>query len=68
MSTAAHMSRMSLPIFVSCTSALSDTGILGPVLAPTVGAGVPETCAVRAGILPVGLALPPDASSSCRGQ
>ena len=27
--TAAHMSRMSLPIFVSCPPALSDTGILG---------------------------------------
>ena len=27
--TAAHMSRMSLPIFVSCTSVLSRTGILG---------------------------------------
>ena len=27
--TAARMSRMSLPIFVSCTPALSDTGILG---------------------------------------
>ena len=27
--TAAHMSRMSLPIFVSCIPVLSDTGILG---------------------------------------
>ena len=32
--TAAHMSRMSLPIFVSCTPALSDTGILGPSWRP----------------------------------
>ena len=28
--TAARMSRMSLPIFVSCRAALSNTGILGP--------------------------------------
>ena len=32
--TAARMSRMSLPIFVSCTPALSDTGILGPSWRP----------------------------------
>ena len=32
--TAAHMSRMSLPIFVSCRPVLSDTGILGPSWRP----------------------------------
>ena len=32
--TAARMSRMSLPIFVSCTPVLSDTGILGPSWRP----------------------------------
>ena len=32
--TAARMSRMSLPIFVSCTPALSDIGILGPSWRP----------------------------------
>ena len=32
--TAARMSRMSLPIFVSCRAALSDTGILGPSWRP----------------------------------
>ena len=32
--TAARMSRMSLPIFVSCRAALSNTGILGPSWRP----------------------------------
>ena len=59
--TAALRSWMSLPI--SC--------VLHPrpvrhrntrkVMASTVGTGVPKTCSVRAGSLPVGLALPPDA-------
>ena len=38
------------------------------VLASSVGTRLPETCAVRPERLPVGLALPPDASSSCRGR
>ena len=41
-------------------------GDTGTFLASTVGAGLPETAPVRAARLPVGLALPPDASSSCR--
>ena len=40
----------------------------GAVLASTVGARVSETSPVRAEGLPVGLALPPDASPSCRGE
>ena len=39
--TAARMSRMSLPIFVSCRAALSNTGILGPSWHPLWGA-VPQ--------------------------
>ena len=40
----------------------------GAVLASTVGAGVSETSPVRAEGLPVGHALPPGASPSCRGE
>ena len=46
---------------------LARHGDTGTFLASTVGAGVPTTVAVRAALLPMGLTLPPDASSSCRG-
>ena len=64
--TAARMSRMSLPIFVSCRAALSNAGILGRSWRPALGPVVPPPAPVRAPRLPVGLTLPPDASSSCR--
>ena len=42
------LSRMSLPIFVSCIPALSDHRDTGTVLASTVGAGVsPRRASVR---------------------
>ena len=66
--TAARMSRMSLPIFVSCIPALSTAGILGRSWRPTVGTGVSPTAPVRTESLPLGLTLPPDASESCRGE
>ena len=65
--TAAHMSRMSLPIFVSCIPALSHRRNTRTVMASTVGTGVSPTAPVRTERLPVGLTLPPDASESCRG-
>ena len=40
--TAARMSRMSLPILMSCTAALSDTGILGPSWRPLWEPECPE--------------------------
>ena len=40
--TAAHMSRMSLPIFVSCTPVLSSTGILGRSWRPLWEPGSPK--------------------------
>ena len=39
-----------------------------PVLASTLGTGVPPTGLVRDACLPMGLTLPPDASESCRGE
>ena len=39
----------------------------GTILASTLEAGIPATGAVQAKCLPMGLTLPPDASSSCRG-
>ena len=46
--TAARMTRMSLPILVSCIAcSICNTGILGPFMASTVGAGVPATSPVR---------------------
>ena len=66
--TATQLSRMSLPILVSCIPVLSTARNIGKVMASTVGAGVPETAPVRADRLPVRLALPPDASESCRGD
>ena len=64
--TAARMSRMSLPIFVSCIPVLSHTGILGRSWRPLWEPESPTTAAVRTESLPVGLTLPPDASPSCR--
>ena len=64
--TAARMSRMSLPIFVSCIPALSPHRDTRTVVASTVGAGIPSTAAVRTESLPMGPTVPPDASSSCR--
>ena len=66
--TAAHMSRMSLPIFVSCIPLLSHTRDTRTVMASTVGTGVSPTEAVRTESLPVGQPLPPDASESCREE
>ena len=43
--TAARMSRMSLPIFVSCIPvSVTHAGILGTVMASTVGTGVSRDC------------------------
>ena len=39
----------------------------GPVMASTVGTGVPPPVPVRSERLPVGRPLPPDAAPSCRG-
>ena len=50
--TAARMSRMSLPIFVSCIPALSQHGDTGTFMASTMGAGIPTTAAVRTACLP----------------
>ena len=41
--TAARMSRMSLPIFVSCRACSVQHRDTGTVMAPTVGAGLPTT-------------------------
>ena len=48
--TAARMSRMSLPIFVSCRAALSNTGILGPSWHPLWAQESPRLalCGLRA--------------------
>ena len=43
-------------------------GDTGKIMASTVGTGVPPTGVVRAESLPLGQSLPPDASSSCRGE
>ena len=50
-------------LFVVDTEDVEDTYVR---TASTVGAGIPTTAPVRGGSLPVGLTLPPDASSSCR--
>ena len=53
-----------LRVLHTCSVQHRDTGT---VMAPTVGAGLPTTAAVRAACLPMGLTLPSDASSSCGG-
>ena len=60
-STATRMSRMSLPILVSCTPRAVTHGDTRKVMASAVGTGVPEAAIVRAERLPVGQSLPPDA-------
>ena len=54
-----------LRVFPALTVRHRDTGT---VMASTVGAGLPTTAAVRAESLPVGLALPPDASCPLGGN
>ena len=66
--TAARMSRMSLPILVSCLPVLSHTGILGRSWRPLWEAESPRLSLSRAESLPMGLTLPPDASPSYRGE
>ena len=73
--TAARMGRMSLPIFVSCIPALSDTGILGRSWHPLWEPESPRRAlsALEAYqwdslYQPVGLALPPDASCPVGGK
>ena len=63
--TAARMSRMSLPNLRVLRARSVPHRDTGTFLASTVGAGIPETAAVHAETVPVGLPLPPDAS--CRG-
>ena len=66
--TAARMSRMSLPVLVSCIPVLSQAGILGRSWRPLWEPESQRLLAVRAESLPLGQSLPPDASSSCRGE
>ena len=67
-STAARMTRMSLPIPRVLHARPVMQGDTGKVMAPTVATGVSPTGPGRAERLPVGLALPADASPSCRGE
>ena len=63
--TAARMSRMSLPILVSCIPVLSTTGILGKSWRPLWELGVtPRLPLSGLSSLPVGQSLPPDASKA----
>ena len=66
--TAARMTLMTVPVLRVLHARPVTHGDTGKVMASTVGAGVTKAAAVRAERLPVGQSLPPDASSSCRGE
>ena len=66
-STAARMTRMSLPILVSCIPVLDSTGILGKSWHPLWEAESPRLALSDLSAYTYDCAVPPDASPSCRG-
>ena len=66
--TATQMSRMSLPILVSCIPVLSRTGTLGKSWRPLWESESPRLPLSGPERLPVGQSLPPDAPESCRAE